>query len=418
MLDRTRPPAFSQTFELDITQAVSEIHHQTRFHWLPAGNQPVFRTEILFPQAGSYQDHKPGSSYMVNKMITYGTASRSHDEITDIFDNYGAFINVNPSFDDPSIELYGLTAHAAEVLPVLADIVRHSVFPDREFELVRNISAEQMRIQNARNNVQASKLFRKTIFGDSHPYGVVMTPEDLGNITAGDLREFYHEHCRNFEVITTGNLTDELRHLLINELGKSIPARPPKLLDIRETDVADVYEPKAASLQTSLRIGKVLVHKSHEDYIPLRICLHALGGYFGSRLMKNIREEKGYTYGIYASLEPLQQVSYLVIGSEVQKDHRQDAINEVIREIRRMQQEDLPESELQMVRNHLLGSFQSDLSSPFSLADKFKGVYLFGMDYSYYDRLFHAIQTITPQTIREMANKYLSVDSLSVVSVG
>jgi predicted Zn-dependent peptidase len=134
--------------------------------------------------------------------------------------------------------------------------------------------------------------------------------------------------------------------------------------------------------------------------------------------MKNIREEKGYTYGIYASMVPLRFASYLVIGSDVQKANRTDAINEVNREIRLLQDELLREEELQMVRNHMLGSFQSDLSSPFALSEKFKGVHLFGLDYSYYDRYIETIETITPIHIREIARKYLDPDSMTEISVG
>ncbi|MCA6078992.1 M16 family metallopeptidase [Fulvivirga sedimenti] len=418
MLDRTRPPAYSQTFELHIPRAKSELRNQTNFHAIAAGKQPVSRIEIIFPKGGSYYDSLPGLAYLTNKMLTYGTPSRNHHDIVESFDRYGAFVKLNPSFDDPSLELYCLNKNAGDVIPVLADIIRHSIFPDEDFALVQKISAEQIRIQNSRNSVLASKLFRSTLFGEGHPYGQVMKPEDLDMLDARQLRAFFMEQCREYEIIVTGDADESLTRLLGDQLAFSKPIKDDRLHDIPEPKATSVYQEKENSLQTSLRIGKLLPHKSDPDYIPLRICLHALGGYFGSRLMKNIREEKGYTYGIYASMVPLRFASYLVIGSDVQKANRTDAINEVNREIRLLQDELLREEELQMVRNHMLGSFQSDLSSPFALSEKFKGVYLFGLDYSYYDRYIETIETITPQHIREMAQKYLDPESMTEISVG
>ncbi len=418
MLDRTRPPAYSQTFNLHIPQAKTESKNHTKFHAIKAGKQPVSRIEIIFPKGGSYYDPLPGMAYLTNKMLTYGTTSRNHHEIAEAFDRYGAFVKVNPSFDDPTLELFALNKSAVDVIPVLSDIIRHSVFPADEFELVRKISAEQIRIQNARNNVIASKLFRNTLFGDSHPYGQVMKPEDLDALEPQMLRAFFQQQCGEYEIIVTGDFDDSVLELITENLAFSRPAEENKAFTLPPESGTSVYEEKESSLQTSLRIGRLLPHKSHPDYIPLRICLHALGGYFGSRLMKNIREEKGYTYGIYASMVPLHFASYLVIGSDVQKANRIDAISEIYREIRLMQDEPLHENELQMVRNHMLGSFQSDLSSPFALSEKFKGVYLFGLDYSYYDEYIETIESITPQHIREMAQKYLDPDTMTEISVG
>jgi len=417
MLDRTIPPASAHTFELNIPQAQTEQRRDTLFHWISAGKLPAYKLEVLFRSGGSFFDPQPGTAYITNKMLTYGTNSRSHAAIVGTFEQFGAFVKVNPSFDDPSISIYGLNHNAAEVIPVLADVVRNSVFPDEEFELVRRISIEQLHIQNSRNSVQASKIFREALFGKDHPYGRVMGIEDLEQMKGENIREFYHSFCGDYEVITTGILDKELKDLITGHLDGSSASRPTGEQETAEF-ASKIYREKEKSLQSSLRIGIVLPHKSSPDYIPLRICIHALGGYFGSRLMKNIREEKGYTYGIYASMIPLRHASYMMIGGDVQKEHRQDAIDEVYHEIRRLQDENIPERELQMVRNHLLGSLQSDLSSPFSLAGKFKGVHLFGLDYSYYDQLIETIQRISPDTIREMAVKYLPVNQLTEVSVG
>ena len=417
MLDRTKPPVFSQTFELSIPQASTEKKDGTLFHWIHAGKLPAYKVEVIFRSGGSFYDDHPGTAYLANKMLTYGTSLRSHKDIVGTFDQYGAFVKVNPGFDDPEISIYGLNHNAEKVIPVLGDVIHHTTFPSDEFELVRKISIEQLQIQNSRNSVQASKLFREALFGKENQYGRVMEVQDLEALKAEQVREFFNSNYQNYEVLSTGLFDAALKSLLEDELSGGKSSAPVDRYEIPEY-VSQVYHEKEKSLQSSLRVGKIMPHKAHEDYIPVRICLHALGGYFGSRLMKNIREDKGYTYGIYASIVPLRHTSYMVIGGDVQKDHRQDAINEIYKEIRRLQQDVIPERELQMVRNHLLGSLQSDLSSPFSLAEKFKGVHLFDMDYSYYDELIDTIQTISADHIREIAGKYLAQDSITEVSVG
>ena len=417
MLDRTKPPVFSQTFELTIPRATTEKRNGTLFHWIQAGKLPAYKVEVIFRSGGSFYDDLPGTAYLANKMLTYGTIARSHAEIVGTFERYGAFVKVSPGFDDPVISVYGLNHNAEKVIPVLADVIHQSTFPGKEFELVRKISIEQLQIQNSRNGVQASKLFREALFGKDNQYGRVMQVKDLEELRPEHIRDFFKSNYKNYEVLSTGIFEPSLKSLLEGELAGGVSESPIDDYELPDS-VSQAYHEKEKSLQSSLRIGKIMPHKSHEDYIPLRICLHALGGYFGSRLMKNIREEKGYTYGIYASMVPLRHASYMVIGGDVQKEHRQDAIDEVYKEIARLQQEPIAERELQMVRNHLLGSLQSDLSSPFSLAEKFKGVHLFGMDYSYYDKLIDSIQTISAEHIREIAVKYLDTASITEVSVG
>lgn len=418
-LDRTRPPAYSQTFELSIKEAETRYFGSTPVHVVQAGDQDVVKVEVIFPGSGSRLDVKKGQSYLTWKLISQGTRTRTAEEIAGTFDQYGGFIENSPSLDTPSFTLYCLNRHLDHLLPVLEDVIKNASFPEEEFLLTQQIVRQQMRIQNSKNNVLASKLFREKLFGPEHPYGKIMEEEDLDALTPDDISSFYHTHAQAPEVILSGKVDERQINAIGNMVQRdSMFDSSTKMYNGDIHSFEDFHLEKEKSLQSSLRIGLETIPKNHPDFISLKIATHALGGYFGSRLMKNIREDKGYTYGIHSSLVTLEQTTYFLIGTDVQKEFYKDAIREIHKEVNSLIDDPLTVSELQMVKNHLLGSFQSSISSPFALADKFKSIYLFGLDYDYYQRYIEKIQTITAHEIQETMQKYLPVEKMLHVTVG
>jgi zinc protease len=418
-LDRTRPPAYSQTFELSIKEAETRHFGATPVHVVQAGDQDVVKIEVIFPGSGSKLDVKKGQSYLTWKLISQGTPSRTAEEIAGTFDQYGGFIENSPSLDTPSFTLYCLNRHLDNLLPVLEDVIKNASFPEEEFLLTQQIVRQQMRVQNSKNNVLASKLFRQKLFGPEHPYGKIMEEEDLDALTPDDISTFYRAHALSPEIILSGKIDEHQIEVIGSRFQRdsNSPSSVQSSADYIHT-FEDFHLEKEKSLQSSLRIGLETIPKNHPDFISLRIATHALGGYFGSRLMKNIREDKGYTYGIYSSLVTLENTTYFLIGTDVQKEFYKDAIREIHKEVNTLINEPLTVTELQMVKNHLLGSFQSSITSPFALADKFKSIYLFGLDYAYYQEYIEKIQTITSQEIQEVMQRYLPVGKMLHVTVG
>jgi predicted Zn-dependent peptidase len=175
---------------------------------------------------------------------------------------------------------------------------------------------------------------------------------------------------------------------------------------------------KEDSLQAAISMGRVLFAKDHPDYLPLLVVNELLGGYFGSRLMRNIREDKGYTYGIFSRVVPLKHTSYLLIATEVIQTFSQATCQEIAQEIKTLQTVPVPEEELKTLQNYMLGTFLSEINDPFSIMEKFKAVYLHGLDQAYYEQLHDTIRHISAPQIRTLANEYLSTDSFSQVIVG
>jgi zinc protease len=160
------------------------------------------------------------------------------------------------------------------------------------------------------------------------------------------------------------------------------------------------------------------INRKHEDFSGLQILNTVLGGYFGSRLMNNIREDKGYTYGIGSGISSLQQAGYLFMATEVGADVCSAALTEIYKEIELLKNEPIGEEELNLVRNYMLGSMLGSLENVFSHADKFKNIYFSGLDYDYYTNYIATVKAITAEDLLAIANKYLTTDHFIEVVIG
>ncbi|UII28580.1 insulinase family protein [Fulvivirga maritima] len=419
MLNRTLPPPIQNIATVDLQQVKKATAGKTDTYYINAGTQPVIKLEFLFPYGGNYYEAKPGISMLCLQLLKEGTAKYNSKQVADTLAQYGAFLDINPSFDVPSISLLCLNKHIESLLPLVHDILTAPSFPEDELETLKRIQIQNLKTQNKKNSVIASKTFRNALFGDKHPYGKVITESDILNVSSQDLKGFFKSNLSNFEILVSGAVEPYLDHIVKTFSSMPVTTEISKnsqfTLDYKAQQINDNKE---NSSQTSIRIGKPIISKSHPDYSKLLITNHILGGYFGSRLMKNIREDKGYTYGIYSSLVNFQYDSYLVIGADIIKESLEDTLTQIKKEISKLQQEPISTSELDAVKNHLIGSFQSGISTPFSLMSKFKNIHLHDLDYSFYTNYITTIQSIDPYTILNTANDYLSFEDMTAVTVG
>ena len=171
-------------------------------------------------------------------------------------------------------------------------------------------------------------------------------------------------------------------------------------------------------MQSAIRIAKRTIGKSHHDFAKLHVVNTILGGYFGSRLMSNIREDKGYTYGIGSFVAPQKHDSYFGISTEVGADVSQKAINEIYKELESLRTELVSEEELNLVKSYLMGELLKSVDGPFSVAERWKGIILFDLDKSYFDNLVNTILNITPIEVRDIAERYLGSNDMYEVLVG
>lgn len=418
MLDRTQAPVFVKSNSFQLPQASkTTLPNGVKVIHLDNIHQDLAKIELVF-EAGRWFEPKPEVSHFTVQMLGKGTKSKSSREIAEIFDRYGAHIELASDYDFATVSLYALTKHIHLLIPVLFEILASPAFNQSELSQFKEHFIQALRVKNEKTSYLASKLIRQKVFGLEHPYGKSADIGDVENILTSDLSDFFASRMKPTHAFILGQVNEkdyeELTHR-INGLGianSNLPSYTfPNQLSPPE------YVTKTGSVQTSIRFGKNTVQRSHPDYPGLLLLNYYLGGYFGSRLMKNLREKKGLTYGISSSISSFKNESLILIGTDVNRENRDLAIDEIIQEIKFLQTE-INVDELELAKRHFIGSLQGDTASPFSVMDKIKNIELNQLMNNYYQNLISAVDQITSQRLSELAFEYLQEDSFSEVSVG
>ena len=419
MLDRSVAPPFKTVEGIDVVRA-RKLDHATEFpvFYINAGSQSVVKLELI-TRCGSWFETKPGMSFFTSKMLLEGTTDYTSSKIAQYFDFLGAQVEVNPGMDFTSINLYVLKEHYGSALELINEVLNNSIFPEPAFELQRSLKEDSLRVNLEKNQYIASRTIREAVFGSAHPYGKSLQIEDIQHLSTEDLKTFYSQSffC-NPVLILSGMIDEEVLDITMKNLRLPQNFKADSSLEPNRDQVREKMIDKAGSIQSSIRIGKTSIPKTDLDYINLLIVTEILGGYFGSRLMKNIREEKGFTYGIYSNILNLQNASMLIIGTDVKQAHTQETIAEIFKEIEILQEEPVPQDELEAVKNYMTGSFLSSITTPFSLADKFKAIHFHGLDYRFFDTYLNTIKNIDQDVIMRVAREQFNPEQFSTVVVG
>jgi predicted Zn-dependent peptidase len=297
-------------------------------------------------------------------------------------------------------------------------------FDPKPFELLRAQSLQNFKVGREKTTVLASETFNARIFGPDSFLGAIPSEAEIAQLTAWDASELYFNHLapQRAEIFLAGqfaeSLVDEVAEALAPILGQRHNEHAAFATAPAYSEGEKVEVPKAGSRQVSLRIGRRIFGRNHPDYFTMRVLTEALGGYFGSRLMKNVREEKGLTYGISARLKPVRGTGALVIGADVNHDNYALALQEVFAEMRRLQEEPLPAEEMETVRNYMLGEFASSLGTVFQAAEKHKMVVLNHLSPDYFAHYLEAIQAVTPGQLQRCAQTYLRPEDMLTVAAG
>lgn len=420
MLDRTVAPSFStsRSIELPLVKKLVVSDHFNTYYFDQV-RQALIKIDVVY-KAGKWQESFPGVAHFTSQLIEKGTTSKKSNEIAEVFDQYGSHVEIAPGYDYTTISLYCLSNKIKDVLPLFLEILLMPSFPKEELELSKSIFTQNLKINNEKNSFVASKLIRKNIFGENHPYGSSVEEKTLNKISQGTLKTFFEERFNPFEIYITGRTEGAELNFIIDQLKKlnttGITTAPTH--HSVSAEQKEEYLRKEGSVQTSLRLAKKSINRTHQDYYDFLFLNHILGGYFGSRLMKNIREEKGLTYGINSSLNTFLNDSFFVIGADVNKENQEITIQEIRNELRNLREVKINEQELEIAKSHFLGSIQTDMANPFSVMDKIKNVNLNGLKSTYYNDLFTRIAHLTSDNLIATARTYLTDEDLFIVKVG
>ncbi|MEO5645500.1 MAG: pitrilysin family protein [Bacteroidia bacterium] len=423
-INRTAPPAFLEVEKINLEEAVKlELSNGIPVYMLDAGTQEVTRIEFIFRAGIRHQAHSLVSSG-VNDMLDEGTHTRNAEVIAEELDFFGAFIETETQHDVASFTLFSLNKHLRSTLPVVQDIIRNASFPEEEFRIYLTNKRQKFLVDNDKVSVLARRKFNDLLFGASHPYGAKSELADFDMLTRESLANFHKNNytADRCTIVVSGKLPENMLELLESFFGDEWKA-PVNIKDAELPVPVTAKErvhtiEKEGAVQSAIRMGRVLFNKTHPDYLGMQVLNTVLGGYFGSRLMANIREDKGYTYGIGSGLVSMLGGGYFVISTEVGVDVTNAALKEVYYEIDKLQTELVGEDELELVRNYLIGVFLRSTDGPFAIGDRLKGILGYGLGYDYYDRYVETIRTITAEQLRDLANKYLKKEDLIELVVG
>ncbi len=261
--------------------------------------------------------------------------------------------------------------------------------------------------------------FFKNIFGSEHPYGNFALPHDYDKIDRENLKNFHALRLGSYgtTIVLSGKVNDEHINLIEKHFGNSTWGST-SINEIQEIEIGypssgQFYVSKPNAAQSAIKVGRELFKRSHPDYPDMMVVNTILGGYFGSRLMKNIREEKGYTYGIGSYLATLRDSGFFLIATEVGSDYTKQTLTEIRLEIERLRTEPVSDDELTLVRSYLMGDVLRSFNGPFAVSDNIISLLNFNqLDYDFYQRVIHSIKTITPSRIKELSNKWLDSKTL------
>jgi predicted Zn-dependent peptidase len=259
------------------------------------------------------------------------------------------------------------------------------------------------------------------IFGESHPYGRVYELEDFETLTLEDIRQHYKTHYDwgNANILVAGAIDEKSIALLNDTFGHiqpkiSVEAPTYPLADY--TAKKERFSLKDAQ-QAALRVGMRSIDRSHSDFYKFSFVNTLFGAHFSSRLMTNIREDKGYTYGIYSYLSNYKNGNAWEISAEVGTSVADAALQEIYHEMERLSKEPVSNEEMLLVKNYLSGRLLSGLDGVFKQATYYKALLIFGLNYGYIYGLIKTIQTITAEDVMQIAQKYLQKESMTELVV-
>lgn len=423
MINRNKAPLIQTVGALRLHQPV--LHHLSNgipVYEVSLGSQNVIKLELIF-NAGRWHEKEKLIARITSQLLKAGSHQHNSEQLANFFEYYGASLNVYDGFNTVNIQVYCLSKHLEALLPMLQDLLTNPAFPEGELTKLIKRNRQNLKVQLQKNDVVAYRLFTEELFGTEHPYGYNSSEDSFNSLTLESIHRHFKENytANNCTIFVSGKVSPTIIGLLEQHFG-NLPLAT--IVEAPNWELAPIRLPKKIhqvlskdSSQASIRIGRRTFAREHPDCDAFYMLNMVLGGYFGARLMQNLREEHGFTYGVYASLETLRYNGYWYIHTDVGKDVKDAALTEIYREIQRLQDVPIPIQEMEMVRNYTLGMQLTSLDGVFNVASINKSLVTAGLDDSYYYKFIQTIKTITPEQIQAMAQKYLNKEDLLEVVI-
>lgn len=423
MPDRTTPPPTHPFGHLTMpAQTVETLPNGLTLHHYRGGDQPICSLSVVF--RGGAAEHSEAAGRMAAAMITEGTAHHSADELAEIIDFNGAKTGAMHMRHHTEVGLVALEHRIADMLPVMAEIIAEPTFDEARLQVAKVKAVNELQTRRMDVSSIASDASDRLIYGDGHPLAHITEPAEIEQLTPAALTALHRSTVcpSTAHAYLSGYFTDGILESVRAMLG-AIPALSAgTALNLQPGTPAApgtiVKIPFEGSLQSAISMTIPSIPRSHPDYIPLRMAVTALGGYFGSRLMTNIREEKGLTYGIRSMLCGSLEGSYVGIMATCDKSYAATVTDEIRKELTLLAAEPPTGRELRQLKTQLASELADNLDSPLKVMHYYRNNVMSGTPEGYFEQQQRHLAALTADTIAEMARKYLRPEMLRTAIAG
>lgn len=423
-VDRTIEPVVKPFETLSIKPVEKRIlPNGVEVFIINSGDQPLNRITVSYP-SGLMEAEIPDTLQLATQLMREGTERHSGKEISEMLDFHGAWLKADAMTHDTVISLWSVNSSTATLLPLLREIIEQPVFPEKEFGALKQKHKAKYLVSQKNVMYMASMADKRQVFGKEHPICRVLNADEIEAITSDDVRNAYRKvfGIKPYIFISGGEL-DPVIDDIVAELGKirfdsadrpaqNIIPMHPSAHAVTETIEID------AEHQSAIVMSIPSISRDNPDYIPLRLVVMALGGYFGSRLMANIREDKGYTYGIQANLLGYREGGVINIMTNTAPEYVSAVIEETKKEIERLKDTLMDDEELSNVKSYAMTSLAAMLDTPFQIMDYYISQLHNGTPPDYFADQVKAINSLTAEQIMALSRKYLDTGKMLVSIAG
>ncbi len=422
MIDRKKGPIITTEFDLSVRGVTeSKLANNVALVEVNEGTQDIIKAELVF-STGRIHESKIAAAKATIALLREGSTRHNAKELAYIYDYYGAVVKASCTMEYASVSLVIVERYFAEVWPIWLHMVFYPLFAKEEVVKYKRVYSQKLVEQLSQNDVQSYRQLTELIFGSQHPYGYNTEPSDIEQLEREDLVDFYNQNMGldNSFMILSGKYTAKTRDIITSSLEKFIRKNQHPNPDFSETAISSGrhWVTTDNEIQTSIKLGRTLFPIKHPDYTKLRLLNTIFGGYFGSRLMKNIREDKGYTYGIYSAVHCWTQGGFIYISADVDPSYTKPTLEQIELEMNKLREEIVPAAELTMVKNYVLGQSLHLLDGPFAKGQLIKNLKVKQLKLDNFNANVEQIKALDAEELRRVARKYLNFEDYTIVMAG
>lgn len=392
-------------------------------YYIEAGLEDVARIDIVVGAGSKFQEKLLCAS-STSSLLKEGTKDLSSNQIAEKLDFHGAYLTSSIGKDKSVITLFSLTKHLSKLLPILSNILCEPLFSENEFNVHIDRNRQEFLINSEKARYIANREFNTLMFGRGTAYGQFLQLDDFDKINTTDIKNYHSTYYqpKNSYIIVSGRPDAESKKLISNLFGNQWQNNKYKIKEpsniISTPFQGEKLIEKEKFLQSAIRVGQNVINKFDKDYSKLLFTNTILGGYFGSRLMSNLREDKGLTYGVSSFMTNFMHGSYFAITTEVNIDQTAVAMDEIKKELTILQNDKTSEDEINLVKNYIFGNFLKNFDGPFALAEMFRSVHDFGLNFDSYKLNLDKIMNTTSEDVLAIAQKHLDSNNMTSLVVG